>query len=73
MVLEVLGFAGPARGPEIESQRSYSSGPDAEHLSSFEPYTFSTVSNEERNVLCSRIYVNKTTKQKASTPKIILR
>ena len=73
MVLEVLGFAGPARGPEVESQRSYSTGQVAGSLGSFEPYTFFTSSNERRDVLCSRIHVNKSSTKETSPPKVILR
>lgn len=73
MVLEVLGFAGPARGPEVESQKSYSTGSVAESLGSFEQYTFFTSTNERRDVLCSRIYVNKSSTKDTSPPKVILR
>lgn len=74
MILEVLSFAGPARGPEVQSQRRYSTGTTIERLGSFEPYIFNTIgSNEKIEVLCSRIYVNKSPQKKSSLPKVIVR
>lgn len=73
LVLELLGWAGPARGPEAASQRSYSISSAPGGMSSFERYTFTTVGGENFDCLAARITVNKTSQLKGSNQKIILR
>lgn len=73
LVLEILGFGGPARGSELESQKSYSTGTAANQLASFEPFLLLSASGKRQEVLASRIYVNKTTHKDGSNSKVILR
>lgn len=73
LVLEILGFGGPARGTELDSQKSYSIGNGAADLASFEPFLLVNASGREQELIASRIYVNKTTHKDGSNSKVITR
>ncbi len=73
LILEAMGFAGPARGTELDSQRSYSTGTLPRELASFERHTYQTVSGKLVEAVASRIYVNKTSHHDGAKQKVILR
>lgn len=73
LVLEILGFAAPARGPELLSQKSYTIGDLPHQLASFEPFVLTSPSGQVQHVLASRIYINKTTHKDGSNSKVITR
>lgn len=73
LVLETLGFGVPARGPELDSQKSFSIGGEADQLASFEPFRLIDSDGQEQTVIASRIYINKTTVKDGSNSKVILR
>lgn len=72
-MLETLGFGAPARGPELDSQKSFSIGCGADQLASFEPFRLVDAEGQEQTVIASRIFVNKTTVKDGSNSKVILR